>query len=108
MEVPENQYDYYRYYQDIIIFSVVLAVQLSVFGIRCFKIDASAIATLLAYLVVMFFRFLRAVLSEKARQSPFQTAVSIFLNIIVSMAIYHFVFEMRAVKIQFENNMKDQ
>jgi hypothetical protein len=103
MEGSENQYDYYSYYQDIVVFSVVLAVQLSVFGIRRFKIDTSAIITLLSYLVVIFFRFLRALLSGKARQSTFQTAVSIFLNIIVSMAIYHFVFEMRAVKIQFEN-----
>lgn len=67
MEGSENQYDYYSYYQDMVVFSVVLAVQLSVFGIRRFKIDISAIITLLSYLVVIFFRFLRALLSGKAR-----------------------------------------
>ena len=95
----ENPYNLYSYYQDLVIFALILIVQSALFVIRRFKFDPSAIITLLSYLFVIFSRFLRSVLSGKDRQNPVQTAISIFLNIIVSMTMYHFVFEMKAVQI---------
>lgn len=90
------------WYTDILIFLFVLTAQTTVFILRRFKLDLAAIVTLLLYLSVMFIRFLRCIISSDNRVSPVQVGINIACHTLISMSMYHFVFEMQSVRIQVE------
>lgn len=74
--------------------------------LRKLRIDLSAILILLLYLLVVFIRFLRTFFSDSSslgnRFSPLQVGINIVCHTLISLTMYHFVFEMQAERIQIE------
>ena len=92
-----DNYEKASNYIDIGIFVIVFIAQASVFIIRKFKLDFASILTLLLYLIVIFIRFLRALISGDNRLGAVQVGINIVCHQCISMTMYHFVFEMKAV-----------